>query len=73
MSFEKPQEHLRDYLAILRSLLSQGSVNYSGKRLNARAALSPPRQTGVKVFASALRPGACGRCLRSASMNCSQR
>jgi F420-dependent oxidoreductase-like protein len=62
MSFDKPQEHLRDYLAILRSLLSQGAVNYSGKRLSARAALSPPQKTGVKMFASALRPGAFRLC-----------
>jgi F420-dependent oxidoreductase-like protein len=62
MPFEKPQEHLREYLAILRSTLGEGSVNYVGKRLTARAALSPPKKTGVKIFASALRPTAFHLC-----------
>jgi F420-dependent oxidoreductase-like protein len=62
MPFDKPQEHLREYLTILRSLLSQGSVSFRGKRLGAQAALSPPQKTGVKVFASALRPNGFGLC-----------
>ncbi len=55
MPFEHPQEHLREYLTILRSILQQGRVDFAGKRLNAHAALSPPEKTGVRVFASALR------------------
>ena len=62
MPFEKPQEHLREYLTILRSMLSQGSVNFSGKRLSAHAALPGSQKTGVSVFASALRPGAFRLC-----------
>ena len=62
MPFEHPQEHLREYLTILRSILYQGSVNFSGQRLGAHAALSPPEKTGVKVFASALRPSGFRLC-----------
>jgi len=62
MSFEKPQEHLREYLTIARTLLSKGSVSFQGRRLAAHATLSPPGQTAVKVFASALRPNGFKLC-----------
>ena len=52
--FERPLEHLRDYLAILRAILGEGKVAYEGKRLTARAQLAGP--TGVTIMASALRP-----------------
>lgn len=51
--FERPLEHLREYLAILRAILYEGKVDFQGKRLTARAQLAGP--TGVKVMASALR------------------
>ena len=62
LPFEKPQEHLRDYLTILRSLLYDGKVDFQGRRLGAHAALSPPVRTGVKLFAAALRPSAFKLC-----------
>ncbi len=52
--FERPLEHLRDYLTILKAALYEGEVQYDGKRLTAHAKLQGP--TGVKVMASALRP-----------------
>lgn len=52
--FERPLEHLREYLTILRAILQQGEVQFEGKRLTARARIGAP--TGVKVMASALRP-----------------
>ena len=51
--FERPQEHLREYLAILRAALNDGQVDFDGRRLKAHAQLPGP--TGVKVMASALR------------------
>jgi len=51
--FERPLEHLREYLTILRAILYDGQVNFEGKRLTARARIAGP--TGVKVMASALR------------------
>ena len=53
MSFEKPHEHLREYLTILRSLLQEGAVDFSGKRLRTHARLQS--KTRVAVMASALR------------------
>jgi F420-dependent oxidoreductase-like protein len=52
--FERPLEHLREYLTILKALLNDGKVQFEGKRLTARAQLAGP--TGVTVMASALRP-----------------
>jgi alkanesulfonate monooxygenase SsuD/methylene tetrahydromethanopterin reductase-like flavin-dependent oxidoreductase (luciferase family) len=52
--FERPLEHLREYLAILQAVLKEGKVDFAGKRLTARAQIAGP--TGVSVMASALRP-----------------
>ncbi len=52
--FEKPLEHLREYLTILRAALGDGRVDFVGKRLTAKVQLAGP--TGVTVMASALRP-----------------
>jgi len=51
--FEKPLQHLREYLTILRSILETGAVNFEGQRLTARGASGAPTQ--VTLMASALR------------------
>ena len=51
--FERPQEHLREYLTILRAALNDGKVDFDGRRLKAHAQLAGP--TRVTVMASALR------------------
>jgi len=51
--FERPLEHLREYLTILKTLLSEGRVSFEGKRLTAKGQLPAPTQ--VTVMASALR------------------
>lgn len=51
--FERPLQHLREYLKILRSVLETGAVNFEGKRLTARAQTGGPTQ--VTLMASALR------------------
>ena len=51
--FERPQEHLREYLVILQAILKNGQVDFDGKRLKAHAQL--PASTKVTVMASALR------------------
>jgi F420-dependent oxidoreductase-like protein len=53
LEFERPLQHLREYLAILRALLQGGKVDFKGRRLEAHAQLPAP--TGVTVMASALR------------------
>lgn len=51
--FERPQEHLREYLTILRAALNGGKVDLDGRRFKAHAQLPAP--TRVTVMASALR------------------
>jgi alkanesulfonate monooxygenase SsuD/methylene tetrahydromethanopterin reductase-like flavin-dependent oxidoreductase (luciferase family) len=51
--FERPQEHLREYLTVLKAALNDGKVDFDGKRIKAHAQLPGP--TRVTVMASALR------------------
>lgn len=59
LTMNKPLEHLREYLTVLRSLLWDGSVDFSGTHFRVKAALpegvEPPR-TPLPI--SALRAGA---------------
>ena len=59
LEMNKPLEHLREYLTVLRSLLWDGSVDFSGTHFRVKAALpdgvQPPR-TPLPI--SALRAGA---------------
>lgn len=52
--FERPLEHLREYLTILRGVLETGSIDHQGKRFTARAQAGSGK-TGVTLMASALR------------------
>ncbi len=52
--FQRPLEHLREYLIVLRAALYEGKVDFDGKRMRAHAQLPGP--TRVKLMASALRP-----------------
>lgn len=58
--FERPLQHLREYLTVLRAALNDGKVDFAGERLTARAQLAGP--TGVTVMASALRPNGFRLC-----------
>ncbi|WP_322797155.1 LLM class flavin-dependent oxidoreductase [Tepidiforma sp.] len=51
--FERPLEHLREYLTILKSVLGTGSVDFQGRRFTARGTIGAPAK--VTVMASALR------------------
>lgn len=51
--FERPLEHLREYLTILRGVLETGAVAFEGKRLTARGQSGAPAK--VTLMASALR------------------
>ncbi|MGB4863989.1 MAG: LLM class flavin-dependent oxidoreductase [Tepidiformaceae bacterium] len=70
--FERPLEHLREYLTILRSILETGEVNFDGKRMSAHARSGGP--TKVTLMASALRTNGfrlCGELADGAiSWNC---
>ncbi len=54
--FERPLQHLREYVTILNALLKEGAVDFTGERLSAHTKIAGP--TGVKVMISALRPNA---------------
>jgi F420-dependent oxidoreductase-like protein len=59
LEMNKPLEHLREYLAVLRGLLWDGSVDVSGTYFKVKAALPPgtePPKTPLPI--SALRAGA---------------
>ena len=58
--YERPTEHLREYLTVLKAILGEGTVDFKGKRIKARVRLPGP--TGVKVMAGALRETAFGLC-----------
>lgn len=60
--YSRPLSHLREYITILKALLSKGDVDFAGRYLQARARLDglPPN---VPVMASALQRGSfvfCG-------------
>ncbi|MDA0366247.1 MAG: LLM class flavin-dependent oxidoreductase [Chloroflexi bacterium] len=60
MVYRKPLLNLREYLVTVRALLREGSVDFSGEHVSARARLSRP--AAVPVMASALRPKSYALC-----------
>ena len=60
VQFGAPLTQLREYLTVLRALLHEGSVDFTGRFVRARARLARP--TGTPVMASALQEGAFALC-----------
>ncbi len=58
--FRTPMRQLREYLTVLRALLHEGSVEFNGAHVRARARLARPVET--PVLASALQEGAFATC-----------
>jgi F420-dependent oxidoreductase-like protein len=58
--FRAPLAQLREYLVVLRALLHEGSVEFNGRFVRARARIARP--TGTPVLASALQEGAFALC-----------
>jgi F420-dependent oxidoreductase-like protein len=56
LSFERPLEHLREYVVILDTLFRDAKVSFHGRRLHAEGQLPAPIR--VPVMVSALRPSA---------------
>jgi F420-dependent oxidoreductase-like protein len=54
LSFERPVEYLREYLAILQPLLRGEAVNYQGERLKANSQLTIAEATPPSVVLAAL-------------------
>jgi F420-dependent oxidoreductase-like protein len=60
VDFRSPLTQLQEYLTVLRSLLHEGSVDFAGKIVRARARIAQPIDT--PVMASALQEGAFRLC-----------
>lgn len=60
VDFRSPLTQLEEYLRVLRALLHEGSVDFSGTLVRARARIGQPVQT--PVLASALQEGAFRLC-----------
>ncbi len=56
LSYDRPARHMREYLSVLRPLLDQGSVGFSGQVYKVNAALSVPGASPVHVIIAALAP-----------------
>ena len=56
LHLDRPVEAMREYLTIVRSLLSDGAVSFEGDHFTARVAYSAPRRAGLPVMISALNP-----------------
>ncbi|MFU8815288.1 MAG: LLM class flavin-dependent oxidoreductase [Pseudomonadales bacterium] len=53
LEFERPLEHLREYVTILNACFKDGKVDFAGKRLHAHAQFASPAD--IRVVISALR------------------
>lgn len=60
VDFRSPLTQLREYLTVLRELLHEGAVDFTGTLVRARARIAEPVQT--PVMASALQPRAFELC-----------
>lgn len=61
VEWSAPLTNLREYLQVIRALLTEGSVDFEGRHVTARSQLRNP--PGISLMASALRPKsfeACG-------------
>ena len=56
LSYDKPASHMREYLQVLRPLLNEEGVDFSGERFRVNAALQVPDALPCPVLVSALGP-----------------
>lgn len=52
----QPAEAMREYLTIVRALVSEGSVDVQGRHFSARGGYQPPRRADMPIVISALAP-----------------
>ncbi|MBT5773086.1 MAG: LLM class flavin-dependent oxidoreductase [Dehalococcoidia bacterium] len=60
VEWSAPLTNLREYLQVIRSLLSEGSVDFEGRHVTARSRIREPYE--VTLMASALRPRSFETC-----------
>lgn len=56
LSYEKPARHMREYLSVLRPLIDEGRVSYSGNVFRVNGGLQVPDARPVPIIISALAP-----------------
>lgn len=56
MSYEKPARYMREYLNVLRPLLDDGKVSFSGDVFRVSGSIQSPRKERVPVVIAALSP-----------------
>ena len=56
MSYDRPALHVREYLSVLRPLMDEGRVQFSGEFYNVNAELDVPHRPHCPVLVSALAP-----------------
>ncbi|HEY4027602.1 MAG TPA: LLM class flavin-dependent oxidoreductase [Candidatus Dormibacteraeota bacterium] len=56
LSLRHPADAMREYLAIVRTLLVEGAVGFSGSQFTARSAYTPPRRPELPILIAALGP-----------------
>ena len=56
MSYDRPALHTREYLSVLRPLMEEGRVRFSGEFYNVNAELDVPNRPHCPVLISALAP-----------------
>jgi len=56
LRLEHPVEAMREYLTIVRSLATEGSVSFQGEHFTARTAYTAPRRPELPIYISALSP-----------------
>ena len=56
LRLESPVDAMREYLTIVRSLLSDGAASFEGEHFTARVSYSAPRRADLPVMISALNP-----------------
>jgi F420-dependent oxidoreductase-like protein len=56
LALDRPVDAMREYLAIVRSLLVEGSVGFEGSHFTARAGYTPPRRPELPILVAALGP-----------------
>ena len=56
MAFDRPALHMREYLSVLRPLVHEGSVEFSGEIFNVNGSIQMPGATPFPIMIAALAP-----------------
>jgi F420-dependent oxidoreductase-like protein len=56
LRLERPTEAMREYLTIVRALLTEGGVQFEGAQFTARATYAAPRRADLPILIAALGP-----------------